>query len=282
MHVAVGESGAAAVWWEEIIEGVDPPDRNWSYVAYTSPGGMWERAHLLVDRQRHIPSTLVSIDTRGDLDAVYSTRAGLWMTHRDAEGGWVGGRKLIAAHGGGEHQMMHATKADIVVVAWATDDGIAARRRTNGRWESILRWKAPTANWTFDAAMDGPGNVTFAWFSLDYSVIVRRWPCGRAMEPQRTLIGPQSASTMRDLLQITAGPSGEAIVWFGEYQGAGTFGAHALLGSRDGTWGFEQVLGPYIDDLVVRPSGAVEAVWVTDRARDKVGTAIHYATLNPP
>ena len=187
LHVAVGETGAAAVWWEEMIEAEDPPDWNWSYASYAAPSGPWERAHLLVDRQHAVPGTAASIDSMGRLDVVYAARTGIWMDRRDATHGWVG-HEQVAPERDGSPILMETPTGDTVVVAWPTDDGIAARRRNDGQWESVTRWKAPTADWTCEADMDDTGNVTFAWFSPNYRIQVREWPRGDDLEPVRPLL----------------------------------------------------------------------------------------------
>ena len=187
LHVAVGETGAAAVWWEETIEAEDPPDWNWSYATYAAPSGSWESAHQLVDRQHAIPGTAGSIDDEGGLDVVYATGSGIWMDRRDVTDGWVGPER-VAAERDAETILMETPDGDTTVVAWPTDDGIAARGVPTVEWEAVTQWKARTADWTFDADMDAAGNVTFAWFSPNYRIQVREWPHGHGLEPERILL----------------------------------------------------------------------------------------------
>ena len=230
LHVTVGETGAAAVWWEEMIEAEDPPDWNWSYVSYAAPSRPWERAHLLVDRQHAVPDTVATIDNMGGLDVAYATRTGIWMDRRDATQGWVG-HEQVALVRGGDPILMETPTGDTEVVAWPTDDGIAARRRTDGGWGSVTRWKARTADWTCEADMDDAGNVTFAWFSSDYGIHVREWPHGDGLEPVRTLLdgGPEA---FRDTLQLAAGSSGDIVLGFVNLGRRDRQPAHLVQGAR--------------------------------------------------
>ena len=265
-----------------MIEAEDPPDWNWSYVSYAAPSRPWKGAHQLVDRQHAVPGTTVSIDSTGGLDAVYAARTGMWVDRRDASRGWIS-HEQVAPDRNGSPILMETPEGETAVVAWPTDDGIAARRRTEGRWGSVIRWKARTEDWTCEADMDGAGNVTFAWFSPNYRIQVREWPRGHDLKAVRTLLGG-GPDAFRDTLQLVAGPSGDVVLGFVNWRGA-TGSLHTMYKPRDDNWGPVKEVGRQISDpwfqLALRPSGVVDAVWEQDRPHAQGRMTIRYSTLAP-
>ncbi len=278
VHLAVGDAGTVAVWWDEIFEELDPPHWNWAYVSLSTPSGAWSLPHLLVDRQRTEPGTTVAIGRRGDLDAVYAKGSGLWSIRRGVSGEWSAPKRLTA-RGTGEHVLLRRPGGDMVVVAWIVESGIEARRRIGGRWGSTARWRTPVTD--LAATMGGAGNATIAWVTMDTRVRARSWPRGRPIGPASTLIQPTTRFS-RASLQIAAGSAGTILGYVD--LGIVYSQVRTMFQPRHGKWGPEQVLGAHINypafDLAVRPSGAVEAAWLKDWESDPNRQAIRHSTFN--
>ena len=274
LDVVVSDSGAAAVSWiEEVDDEVDQVfpgcelGRNWSFVAYSTPSGVWESPHELISR-RCFMETHVGIGRRGNLVVVYTHR-GIQLTRRLIGRGWTAPRTIVHDFAY-EVRLMRTPGGGTLVVAWegGTDNAwkYGARRRTNGRWGPVVIWKQvppfpKSDEFHWGSAMDGNGHSTLAVMGPDDGVQVWEWPHDEPIGPARTIAEP----TPGEAIEVTAGARGGTLVSFFAFAGAGA-ALHTLYRPRGGPWGEDRVLaGPDwmagLFDVAARPSGTVDAVW---------------------
>ena len=288
LNVAVSDSGAAAVsWTEEIDDEVDQTfpgceqGKNWSFVAYSTPSGVWESPHELISR-RCFMETHVGIGRRGNVVVVYTHR-GIQLTRRLIGRGWTAPR-TIAHDFAYEVRLMRTPGGGTLVVAWEGgtnhDWKYGARRRTNGRWGPVEIWKrlppSPKSDeFHWGSAMEGNGHSTLAVTGPDDGVQVWEWPRDEPIGPERTIAEP----TLGEGIEVAAGARGDTLVSFFAFVGAGA-ALHTLYRPRGAPWGPDQVLtGPDLMagfyDLAVRPSGTVDAVWDDPSARGSKSVIRH-------
>jgi hypothetical protein len=266
-EVAVSDSGATVVWWDEEVEEVDCGDRWWSYLTYATPAGTWEAPHEVGDRSCQGGMAAAAIGDRGNVNVAYRTASGLRFTRRIVGQGWTAPRPVTRQPSRFSPVFMRTPRGGTLVLAWERGDetGYEARRRIDGRWGPVRSWAskdAPEGDW--DAAMDGGGTATLGWVDQDGVIRVKRWPPRGPMSAARTLVGPAGPTDeQRDELDVAAGAAGDAVVAFFAYVGAEL---HILYRPRAGLWRPQPVLrgptGRSGYELAVRPSGAVDVTWI--------------------
>ena len=278
-YVAVSDSGAVLVWWDEEIEG--DCDNWWSYLAYSTASGAWESPHEVGDGSCNGGLADAAIGARGNVNVAYRTRDGLRFTRRVLNRGWTPARVLTRSTARFGPVLMRTPRGGTLVVAWQRGDETAfeARRRIDGRWGPIHVWaKQDGFESSWDAAMDDRGNATLGW-SVEAGVIkVRRWPRRGPVGGQQTLVDEPADSLDAPVspVQVAVGGGGAAVVPyfvdFGKHAGL-----HLLYRRTSGDWVVEPVLKtnqPADYRLAISPSGTVHVAWAAHRR-------LRYSTLTP-
>lgn len=270
-QIAVSAGGAVAVWWGELVEG--DCDRRWSFVAYSTPAGVWDAPHQLWDSSCFWSGQPdVTIEDSGTVNVAFPTRRGIRYTRRVAGRGWAAPH-IIAKDFARAPRLMSTAAGNTIVVAWEGGDESVyrARRRIDGRWGPVRTTRklpsGTSAQW--DAAMDGNGSVTLGWLDEDGTITVKRWPEHGSVTGERILVEPTDKPLQQPQAEIdvAAGNRGDAVVAYFNFVRK-TPGLRTVYRPPGGTWRQQPALvGPTgLADfqLAVRPAGGLEVAWLAD------------------
>lgn len=276
--VALGDSGAAVVWWQDAVD--DEPHRvNRGYVAYRNAAGVW-RAPVKMFGTGPGHEMGAAIDAAGNVLVGYETRAGVFARMRVVGDGWRAPRQIAAPMATARLTAMLSEDGKVRVVAWQGDRFKA--RRYAGGWGPVRRL-APGSPTESDIVMDRAGHTTAGWVRGDSSVAALRWPRGKVPAAPVTVASvpadPGLSSYSPDLAVNDAGDV--ALGW--QRDGGGSRLGRVQASVRTGAAGWQpwERVTPAGDDAwsfqLAVGGTEIEAAW-SEWEPDPVISRVRYGT----